>query len=112
MRNMKLTKIAYHRNGVGGIGFYAVAFRYREGGKNRCMIATVKGSDVAPGEVHPCTGDLTVLDAVLAAQGIIDYPENRWRGDDFEPLRRQWIAQWSEDETRRLEMATAALEPA
>lgn len=113
MRNMRLVKIAYHRNGLMGEGFHAVAFRYRFEGKERRMIATVFSShEPDPGDVHPCTGRLAVLDADYSATGLLDYPLNQWRGDDFEPQLRQWIATWAEDQARAnaLEAEARALE--
>ena len=97
MNGMKLTAVAHHRNGVGGEGFYAVAFSYRLDRRNHRMIATVFISDVdlPAGEVHPCTGRVAVIDADLAAAGQVgEKPLNQWRGDHFEPQLRQWIAQY------------------
>jgi hypothetical protein len=115
MRNMRLVKIAFHRNGLMGEGFHAVAFRYRFEGQERRMIATVFSAyEPDSGEVHPCTGRLAVLDADYSASGLLDVPLNQWRGDDFEPQIRQWIATWAEGEAQRvdLEQITRALEPA
>ena len=92
MQGMKLTALAYHRNGVAGEGFWAVAFTWRSGLRKPInMVATVfESNEHDAAEVHPCTGHLAVLDATLAALGLV---KARWRGDDFEPQLRQWIAQ-------------------
>lgn len=95
MQGMKLKTLAYHRNGVNGDGFWAVAFTWRGGLKKPLdMVATVFESNEHDGlEVHPCTGRLAVLDAGLASRGVVSTRFNGWRGDDFEPQLRQWIAQ-------------------
>ena len=95
MKNMHLRTIAYHRNGVGGEGFYAIAFSYREDGRSHRMVATVFGSDDDEhyGQTAPCTGRVAALDADLAAAGVVGRDgKNTWRGDNFEPQLRQWIA--------------------
>jgi hypothetical protein len=95
MQTMKLTSLAYHRNGVGGEGFHAIAFTYRENGRTHRMVATVFSydGDKYYGKVHPCTGRVAVLDADLAASGKVGRDDNNtWRGDNFEPQLRQWIA--------------------
>jgi hypothetical protein len=90
MTNMKLISLAYHRNGCFGEGFWAVAFHYKTNGRDHPMIAAVfETQEMAAGAVHPCTGQLAVLDAGLAATGHVG---QRWRGDEFEPQLRQWIA--------------------
>ena len=93
-RALRLRAIAYHRNGVGGRGFYAIAFRDPSVPGKRNMIATVFETDEAEdGAVQPCTGMLAVLDADLAACGMLQAGVNTWRGDLYEPQLRQWIAQ-------------------
>ena len=95
MTNMKLTAIAYHRNGVTGAGFYAIAFTNREGNRTHRMVATVFGADddAHYGRVAPCNGQVAVLDADLAAAGQVGRDDkNTWRGDNYEPQLRQWIA--------------------
>ncbi|MGD0109558.1 MAG: hypothetical protein ABSC06_36855 [Rhodopila sp.] len=96
---MKLIRIAYHRNGVMGAGFHAVAFRYRYEGTDRRMVAAVFSTvELEPGQAHPCNGRLAVLYADYAATGLLESPLNKWRGDDFEPQLRQWIAIWEQDQ--------------
>lgn len=75
---LKITKIDYHRNGVAGNGFHVVLFTWR----NRNMVATV----------FEGAGNCAVLDMYETAMGHLEYPENRWRGDDFEPQLRAAIA--------------------
>lgn len=112
MRSMKLTAVEYHRNGVGGEGFHAVAFTFREDGAKHRMIATVfTAGDIPDGEVGPCTGRLAVLDADLAAAGKLGRaPMNQWRSDNFEPTIRQWIAQYTAKQAEELKASAARIE--
>jgi len=85
---IKVTDIAYHRNGVMGNGFFAVAFLNKDGNKNMRMVATVFEE----------RGNIAVLNVDLLASGNIKFAENSWRGDNFEPELRAEIKKW-EDET-------------
>lgn len=69
MSDLKGFDARYHRNGVGGAGFFACKFRY----KRREMTAVVFDLD----------GHYAVM------SGSID---ERWRGDDFEGAMRESIA--------------------
>ena len=94
---MSLRSLAYHRNGVMGEGFWAVAFTLRDGNRTRRMVAAAFDTvEVEPGAVHPCNGRLAVFDADQASEGDLSYPQNRWRGDNFEPTIRDWIAKHGE----------------
>jgi hypothetical protein len=105
INKVRLTAVAYHRNGIFGRGFHAVAFRALIENGWRNMIATVFDADaMEDGEVHPVTGMCAVMDADLAAKGVVCSPDNTWRGDNFEPQLRQWIAQ------HRVELAAALAE--
>ncbi len=79
---MKITKITYHRNGVGGNGFSVVLFTWRDRdstpARTRDMVAVLFDQQ----------GDCAVLDVDETAKGNVEYPQNRWRGDDFEPELR------------------------
>lgn len=46
MQNLKVHEKVYHRNGISGIGFYAVEFSYEEDGEEHHAIATVDAYDV------------------------------------------------------------------
>jgi hypothetical protein len=112
-RTTRLTAICFHRNGVGGHGFHAIAFRDLVDGGWRNLIATVfDAGEMEEGEVHPPTGMVTVLDADLAARGVVSCPENTWRGDHYEPQLRQWVAQHQVELKARLDAIDRALEAA
>ena len=91
---MKLTikEIAYHRNGIGGDGFYVVLFNWREGRKTRHMFATLF-------DEH---GQCAVLDTDETAQGNVAFANgNSWRGDDFEDDLRDAITAWEVKERNK-----------
>lgn len=73
---LKIDLARYHRNGIMGQGFTAVAFRWRMQGerKERRFVATVFEETGACAVIEP------------------DNLHNRWRGDDFEPFLRAAIA--------------------
>ena len=86
-------QVAYHRNGVAGIGFHVVLFTWKDTDaqptKNRQMIASV---------FHEA-GAVVVLDVQETAEGNITFANgNSWRGDHFEAALRQAIAEHEEAE--------------
>lgn len=64
----------FHRNGISGMPFHACGFLFRRGRKWEPMTAIVFAT---PGHV---------------AVANPAFPESRWRGDEFEPVLRQLIA--------------------
>ena len=83
---MKVTKVAYHRNGVCGIGFHVVLFESQEkGDRLRHFVATV----------FPEQGAVSVLDIHETEAGNIEFANgNSWRGDYFETKLRHAIHDW------------------
>jgi hypothetical protein len=113
LTTLRLRAIAYHRNGVSGRPFHAIAFREVQDGGWRNMIATVFDSDeMEPGEVHPHTGLVAVLDADLSAAGVVTMPEATFRADVYEPQLRQWIAQHQVELAQNLKAIDRALQAA
>ncbi len=82
---MKLRGIAYHRNGMQGEPFHAVAFTYRDGGSANAMVATVFDVD------DEDTRRIAILDANLASIGNVTFSENSWRFETFEEQIKLWI---------------------
>lgn len=78
----KNVKVARHRNGMMGNGFYVVTFK---NGKQN-MVGIVFD------ENHSCA----VLDIDLLASGIIEFAQNSWRCEHFEKDLRQAIAEYEE----------------
>jgi hypothetical protein len=80
----KVNKVAYHRNGICGNGFYVVLF---ESDKKNMM-----------GILFEEMGDCAVLDVDMTAQGNVEFANgNSWRGDRFEPELREAIADYEKE---------------
>lgn len=76
-----IKEIAYHRNGVGGNGFYVILFTSKEGCDSGNMMAIVFDEP----------GSVAVLNTDLLAKGDIAFMSNSWRGDWFEGALRDAI---------------------
>jgi hypothetical protein len=87
---MKLLKIAYHRNGVSGLGFDVAILR---DGKNRKMLVVrfSKEADKGAGAVLCAAFDLDLL-----AKDEIGFGVNSWRGDEYADFLDPLIAEWEE----------------
>lgn len=110
MRESGFTKaisIEYHRNGIGGVGFWAVLFTMTDNrGKKRTMLATVV--PLEDGE-KDWNGKVTVLDVNQAAKGNIRFGENSWRGDVYEAELRQAIADHEKERDAKFDAEIAAV---
>ena len=82
MSNLVIEEIAYHRNGVSGVGFHVVKFS--EPSEERQMLAVLFDTDE--------WGHVAVFDRKLLGRDIIKFGENSWRGDHYEKELRQAIA--------------------
>lgn len=76
--------IAFHRNGICGAPFHVVLFD-DAGPQGSRKVALVFDQ---PGHV-------AVLDVALLTEGNIQFGENSWRGDAFEPVLRRLITQFN-----------------
>ena len=85
--SIKVTSVAYHRNGVGGNGFHVVLFTEGRGADKDTKVATV----------FPERGSIAVLSVPLLAEGNITFGVNSWRGDTYESDIRAAIRQWTID---------------
>lgn len=65
-RKLKINAVRYHRNGISGIGFFAIDFIFEK----RRLLATIWTNDEHTD---------TEYYAVVSADNVID----RWRGDNF-----------------------------
>lgn len=83
MSKITVSQVAYHRNGIGGEGFYAVKFNDPEHGD---MVASVFDGH---GQVAVYQIDL------LKSEGIV-FGVNSWRGDHYEGQLREAIKEHSE----------------
>lgn len=85
---LKILQLDYHRNGVGGNGFYIIAFDFEEDeGNQRKMV----------GIVFEDQGNCAVFDRELLGKGEVRFFHNSWRGDHFEKQLREAIRKDSED---------------
>lgn len=90
-RTRTITAAAYHRNGVGGVGFYVALFNDPEGGK---MLG-----------IHFPTDDGTIFTAVLnvdeTAKGNIAFAGgNSWRGDKWHHFMSTEVVNRVDQETQ------------
>ena len=84
----RVYKVAFHRNGICGAPFHVVLFE--TGGrlkKDRTRMVGIVFCDA-----YYCA----VLDVTLMEEGIIEFMDNSWRGDDFEPELRAAIAEYED----------------
>lgn len=93
MKKCEIEKISYHRNGLGGLGFNVVLFKFKDEQTStvRNMVATVFEEE----------GACAVLDRDMAAESNIE-SGNSWNGDDFEPGLRIAIDKHRRCEALRL----------
>lgn len=78
---MKIINHCYHRNGISGVGFYAIEFKYLENGKERHAIGTVSSDDIkAIRDGTPYDPETRIL--MLGEDGGVDIEETM-RGDHF-----------------------------
>lgn len=75
MTELKIVDVAFHRNGVGGVGFYAVLFDDKENGR---MVASLFDSP----------GYCAVYQVEMLSNGDVKFGSNSWRGDHYESQLR------------------------
>lgn len=94
-------KYAYHRNGVGGRGFYVCTFT--ETGQDSIgkgvAVLFPKEEDDRGLPTFELRGDVecAVFDRELLGQGNITFGQNSWRGDEYAAV----LAHHIRDDTRR-----------
>jgi hypothetical protein len=94
---MKLLKVAYHRNGVSGLGFDVAIVR--EGKRKLLVVRFPKEADEVAGGVLCAAFDLELL-----AKDEIGFAVNSFRGDELaaflDPLKAKWEAGEFENDPR------------
>ena len=76
--SQKVQKVAHHRNGSNGNGFYVVTFKDSIEGN---MVGVVfEGDD---------QWNVAILNVEKLAAGVIEFGENSWRAEDYAPFLRQ-----------------------
>lgn len=90
---IEIESVAYHRNGISGLGFHVVIFRWAEDkDEPRPMVAVV----------FPEIGACAVLDREMTRQGNVEFAAgNSWRGDHFESAMRSAIQKYDEEQTEK-----------
>ena len=84
--NLKITDIAWHRNGVCGVGFFAILFDDLE--EKKKMIASLFDEP----------GYCAVYDVGQLEEGNIKFAMgNSWRGDVYEVALKPLIKSWLEE---------------
>ena len=82
---LKILKADYHRNGIAGLGFYAVIFKAWEDGEARTMVASLFKEP----------GYCAVYDLEKLQKHDVEFGSNSWRGDDYEsalkPLLKKFL---------------------
>lgn len=96
---MKHIKTACHRNGISGAPFYVSIFE--EEGRKMLGVRFV-GDDIST-DIHTAVFDLNLL-----ANGVIEFGENSWRGDNYVDWLRSQQENWDRDRmTEYLEAQSA-----
>ena len=102
---IEIEEIAYHRNGIAGIGFHVVLFRWYETGEEdapRNMIGVVTELD-EESEALREAGEFyntptAVFDRDSLAVDNIEFGRNSWRGDEFDAALRDACEKRYEDD--------------
>jgi hypothetical protein len=81
---LKIIDASFHRNGIGGVGFYAIIFDDKEEGR---MVASLFDE---PGYCAIYSIKLLGDNNIAFAQG------NSWRGDRYEEALRPLLKKWQE----------------
>ncbi len=78
---LKIVNVSFHRNGITGVGFYAVLFDDAENGR---MVASLFDDP----------GYCAVYNVDKLAGGDVAFGSNSWRGDRFEKELRPLVEEW------------------
>jgi len=82
---IKVISVSYHRNGIGGMGFYAVIFNESEMGQ---MIASL----------FDAPGYCAVYNIEKLSKGDVEFGSNSWRGDVYASVLRPAVEKFLEKE--------------
>lgn len=109
---IKVKSLEYHRNGVGGEGFYVAIFDDSDNGEMMGVIFPLSKEDEFKfygerkpkfgGRVHESwNGRVAIFKTSLIAQGNIKFGINSWRGDTYEAQLRQAIKQHEDEQYKQ-----------
>jgi hypothetical protein len=96
----RIKKVDYHRNGVGGAGFYEVLFEMKDEDnpdKIRNMVATwfINPECYGADDEDVWFATFSPLCAVYDVDALSDGTDNCWRGDNFEEEVRQAVREYN-----------------
>jgi hypothetical protein len=74
---IEIIETAHHRNGISGVPFWVIKFKFTQDGKTMNMLGISFYGD----DCYTAVFDLDKL-----AQGEIRFFRNSWRGDNFAPF--------------------------
>lgn len=86
-RGLEIIEASWHRNGIGGVGFYAVLFKDHDELGGETMIASLFDEP----------GYCAVYAVKELSAGNVTFANgNSWRGDNYEAKLRPLVNQWLE----------------
>ena len=84
--NLKIIDASFHRNGIGGVGFYAIIFDDKDEGR---MVASLFDDP----------GYTAIYNIKMLGDNNIAFAQrNSWRGDKYEEALRPLLKAWLEKE--------------
>ena len=89
--NIKIIEVAYHRNGICGVPFYAVRFNADIDGTPRRMVA------IRFEEESYINPRVAVLDVDILSDVGVAFGANSWRGDHFSTIVEDAISRYNDD---------------
>jgi len=102
-------EVAYHRNGVGGMGFHVVAFAANpDGDETNEYVGIVFAREGKNGEAQSDECPTAVFDRKLLGDGIIAFGYNSHRGDYFENALLKAIDKHTDAVAKKYRLETIA----
>lgn len=90
----RIEQVAYHRNGVSGLGFHAIIFIARGPAIDSLSDERFLAS------VFKAKGAVSVISLDRTENNGVTFGDNSWRGDDFEPELRAAVAAYEASDER------------
>jgi hypothetical protein len=96
MATKKVKTLTYHRNGVGGLGFYCAIVE--DEGRDMLVVRFVSYDGKGENVVDESVGAIVcaAFDTKLLADGNITFGENSWRGDHYSDVMDAAIKQYQD----------------
>ena len=97
---IKVLAIDYHRNGVGGTGFYVVLFTIPNNPYETMLAVSFEREDAELKQYHE--GEIAILSVEKLADKNIEFRENSYRYEFFEKEIKKAIKEFITKERERL----------